>query len=166
MIVLLAILNDFPIMMIAFDNVVASARPVRWNMRRVLSVATVLGTIGVVETFLLFWYVDDHLGLPRNMIQSLLFLKLLVAGHLTIYVTRQTGWFWQRPWPSARLFVTCEMTQLLGTVFAVYGWFMHPIGWGWALAIWAYALAWLPIEGLAAVAVQRRLERTSGTDAT
>jgi H+-transporting ATPase len=161
MIVLLAILNDFPIMMIAYDNVTVAPRPVRWNMQRVLTVASVLGAIGVVETFVLFWFLDDHLQLPRELTQSIIFLKLLIAGHLTIYVTRQQGWFWQRPWPSLRLFGTCEATQALGTLVAVYGLFMHPIGWGWALAVWAYALAWLPLEGAAALAVRRAIDRSS-----
>ena len=161
MIVLLAILNDFPIMMIAYDHVTVARRPVRWNMQRVLTVASVLGVIGVVETFVLFWFVDDYLKLPRELTQSILFLKLLIAGHLTIYVTRQQGWFWQRPWPGLRLFATCEATQVLGTLVAVYGLFMQPIGWRWALAVWAYALVWLPLESAAAVAVRRTLDRSS-----
>ncbi|MGD8789695.1 MAG: plasma-membrane proton-efflux P-type ATPase, partial [Burkholderiales bacterium] len=42
MIVLLAMLNDFPIMMIAYDNAEVAPHPVRWDMARVLSVATAL----------------------------------------------------------------------------------------------------------------------------
>ena len=40
MIVLLAILNDMPIMTITYDNVRYSAQPERWNMRTVLGIAT------------------------------------------------------------------------------------------------------------------------------
>jgi len=155
MIVLLAILNDLPIMMIAFDRVTPSPAPVRWEMRHVLSVATALGVLGLLETFLLFWFVDAHLGLPRASTQTILFLKLLIAGHLTIYVTRNPGWFWERPWPDWKLLVACEGTQVAGTLLAVYGWLVHPIGWGWALAVWAYALAWLPLESAVARAVRR-----------
>jgi H+-transporting ATPase len=155
MIVLLAVLNDFPIMMIAYDNTSVADKPVRWNMRRVLTIATVLGVMGVVESFLLFWYADTVLNIPRDVIQTLIFLKLLIAGHLTIYVTRNQRWFFQRPWPNLRLFVTTEATQVLGTLVAVYGIFVTPIGWGYALAIWAYCLAWLPIEGFVALIVRR-----------
>jgi H+-transporting ATPase len=158
MIVLLAILNDFPIMMIAFDNAKTASHPVRWDMHRVLTVAATLGAMGVVESFLLFWYVDTVLKLPREMIQTVIFLKLLIAGHLTIYVTRNQRWFWSEPWPSARLFVTCEATQLLGTLVAVYGVFVQPIGWTYALLVWVYALAWLPIEGAVAIGVRRLLD--------
>jgi H+-transporting ATPase len=164
MIVLLAILNDFPIMMIAYDNVPVARAPVRWNMHRVLTVASVLGVLGLVSSFLLFWFVDDVLKLPREMTQSIIFLKLLIAGHLTIYVTRSQGWFWSRPWPSLKLFGTCEATQVLGTLVAVYGVFMQPIGWGYALAVWAYALAWLPIASAVAVAVRRLVDRSSKSD--
>jgi H+-transporting ATPase len=158
MIVLLAVLNDFPIMMIAYDNANVAAKPVRWNMHRVLTIAACLGLMGVGETFLLFWYVDTVMHLPRETIQTIIFLKLLVAGHLTIYVTRNQRWFWMKPWPSLRLFVTTETTQILGTLVAVYGIFVSPIGWKYALAVWAYALAWLPIESAVALAIRRSLD--------
>ena len=162
MIVLLALLNDFPIMMIAYDNAKVAEKPVRWKMHRVLTIATCLGLMGVGETFLLFWYVDSVMHLPREVIQTIIFLKLLVAGHLTLYVTRSQRWFWSKPWPSARLFWTCEVTQVLGTLVAVYGLFVTPIGWSYALAVWAYALAWLPIESAIAIAVRRWID-LSGT---
>ena len=158
MIVLLAILNDFPIMMIAFDNADAAPRPVRWDMHRVLTVATTLGLLGVAETFLLFWFVDVVLKLPRETIQTVIFLKLLVAGHLTIYVTRNPRWFWSRPLPSARLFLTSEATQIAGTLIAVYGVMVAPIGWPYALAVWAYCLAWLPVESAVARMARHLIE--------
>jgi H+-transporting ATPase len=158
MIVLLAVLNDFPIMMIAYDNANVAEKPVRWNMHRVLTIAACLGLMGVGETFLLFWYVDTVMHLPRETIQTIIFLKLLVAGHLTIYVTRNQRWFWMKPWPSLRLFLTTEATQIVGTLVAVYGVFVSPIGWKYALAVWAYALAWLPIESAVALAIRRSLD--------
>ena len=111
MIVLLAILNDFPIMMIAYDNAPVATRPVRWDMHRVLALSIVLGVVGVIETFLLFWIVDNYLAIPRDVIQTIIFLKLLVAGHLTLYVARNEGWIWDRPWPNWRLFVATERSE-------------------------------------------------------
>ena len=95
MIVLIAVLNDFPIMMIAYDNTIVAPRPVRWDMERVLTVSSVLGVLGVISAFGLFWIAEKYLHLPRPLVQSLMFLKLLVAGHLTIYITRSAGTFWQ-----------------------------------------------------------------------
>ena len=146
MIVLLALLNDFPIMMIAYDNAEPAAAPVRWDMRRVMILALVLGTLGVVSSFGLFWVAETVWHLPRPTIQTLIFLKLLVAGHLTLYLARNDGHFWDRPWPSLKLFLTTETTQLVGTLAAVYGWFVKPIGWPMALMVWAYALLWFLVN--------------------
>lgn len=150
MIVMLALLNDFPIMMIAYDNAAASAKPVRWDMRRVLSLAIALGVSGVCASLLLFWYCYRHLQLPQAEIQTIIFLKLLVAGHLTIYVTRIQDWFWRKPWPSLKLFLVCEVTQILGTLMAVYGFQVTAIGWKAALWVWAYSLTWMLVSALVA----------------
>jgi H+-transporting ATPase len=157
MIVLLAVLNDIPIMMIAYDNVPVAARPVRWDMPRVLTLSLTLGGMGVLASFGLFWIAERVMMLPQETIQTLIFLKLLVAGHLTVFLTRNTGAFWSRPWPSWRLVVATETTQILGTLAAVYGWFVAPIGWGYALAIWGYALVWFLVNNAAKVLVLRAM---------
>ena len=141
MVVLLALLNDLPIMMIAYDNAPIAPRPVRWDMARVLTIASVLGTYGVIESFGLFWIVRDYLALPLPVVQVLIFLKLLVSGHMTIYLTRNKGPIWERPWPSWKLVVPCEATQIVGTLVVVYGAFMAPTGWLLALMVWGYTLA-------------------------
>jgi H+-transporting ATPase len=146
MIVLLALLNDFPIMMIAYDNAPVSERPVRWDMPMTLTISALLGVLGVIASFILFWIAERYLHLGRAEVQSMIFLKLLVAGHLTIYLTRNKGPIWQRPWPSWRLFTATETTQLIGTLAAVYGWFITPIGWRHAALVWAYALVWFLIN--------------------
>jgi H+-transporting ATPase len=33
-------------------------------------------------------------------------------------------------------------TQILATLIAVYGFFMTPLGWPWAMFVWGYAVAW------------------------
>ncbi len=141
MVVLLALLNDIPIMMISYDNVPFARMPVRWDMSRVLTVASVLGAYGVIESFVIYWLARDYLHLPAAALQAVIFLKLLVSGHMTIYLTRNKGWAWQRPLPSWKLIVPCEATQFLGTLLVVYGVTMAPIGWGLALFVWAYAIA-------------------------
>ena len=140
MVVLLALLNDVPIMMIAYDNAPVAARPVRWDMPRVLTIASAVGLYGVFESFVLYWIARDLLHLPVPVLRAVIFLKLLVSGHMTIYLTRNKGWAWQRPWPRWLLVVPCELTQLLGTLIVVYGVAMAPIGWGLALFVWAYTV--------------------------
>jgi H+-transporting ATPase len=34
----------------------------------------------------------------------------------------------------------------VATLIAVYGLFMTPLGWGWALFVWGYALAWFLVN--------------------
>ena len=58
-----------------------------------------------------------------------------------------------------KLFVSAEATQVLGTLAAVYGWFVTPIGWRYALAVWAYALAWFLINSALKSLVQRMIDR-------
>ena len=141
MIVILAMLNDIPIMMIAYDNVKVQDKPVRWNMREVLSIATLLGTTGLFFSFGLFLIGLRVLNLDQATLQTLIFLKLAVAGHMTIYLAR-TGQhhFWKKPYPALSLLLTAETTQLAGTFIAVYGIVMAPIGWALAGLIWGYAL--------------------------
>jgi H+-transporting ATPase len=141
MIVILALLNDMPIMTIAYDNVRVQDKPVRWNMRGVLTVASLLGATGLVSSFLLFIIGLEVLHLDINTLQTLVFLKMTVAGHLTIYLAR-TGvhHFWKRPLPAKILFITTETTQVFGTLLAVYGVFMAPLGWALAGFVWGYAL--------------------------
>ncbi len=140
MIVLLALFNDAPIMAIAYDNVHYSNKPEKWKMRVVLSMATLLGLVGVVSSFGIFYIALEVLHLPRGVMQSFIFLKLAVAGHLTIFVTRTHGHFWSIK-PSKALFWSAVITKVLATLLVVYGWYISPIGWKLALFVWGYALA-------------------------
>ncbi len=156
MIILLALLNDIPILAIAYDNTCPSDRPVRWNMPDLLTTATVLGVVGVISSFVLFFILQEK-GLPEPMIQSLLFLKLVIAGHSTLYICRSRGWFWQRPWPSPLLLFTTLGTEIVGTLVAVYGIYVTPVGWRYALLIWGYTFIWFMLADIVKVALRRQL---------
>ncbi len=145
MIVMLALLNDGAILSIACDNVHYKDQPEAWNMRLVLGIATVLGVIGVVSAFGLFSLGERVLHLDRAHIQTLIYLKLSVAGHLTIFLTRTRGPFWSIR-PARILWVAVVGTQIVATLIAVYGLFMTPLGWGWALFVWGYALVWFIVN--------------------
>jgi len=157
MIVLLALLNDGPIMAIAYDRADYSAKPVRWNMRTVLGISTFLGLVGVVSSFGLFYLGRNVFQLPAAQVQSLLFLKLAVAGHLTIFLTRTRGPFWSsRPsWP---LLLSALATKLLATLVVVYGWFVAPLGWKPAAYVWLYALVAFVMTDLVKVPFYRLLD--------
>jgi H+-transporting ATPase len=145
MIVMLALLNDGAILSIAYDNVHYKDKPEAWNMRMVLGVATVLGVIGPVAAFGLFYLGERVYHLDREQVQTLMYLMLSVAGHLTIFLTRTRGPFWSIR-PALILLLAVFGTQIVATLIAVYGLFMTPLGWGWALFVWGYALAWFLVN--------------------
>ncbi len=158
MIVLLALLNDGPILAIAYDRADYSRHPVRWNMPRVLWISTVLGILGVIASFGLFYLGERLFHLNREVIQSFIFLKLAVAGHLTIFLSRTTGPFWSSR-PSGILFWSAVITKVIATLAAVYGVFMTAIGWQWALLVWGYALAWFLVNDWVKVWAYRIFDR-------
>jgi H+-transporting ATPase len=158
MIIVLALLNDIPILAIAYDNTCVSRVPVRWRMAELLSVSTILGIAGVTASFLLFFIVKE-MGFPEPMIQTMIFTKLVVAGHLTIFLTRTEDWFWRPPFPSGILFWVNLLTAILGTLIAVYGFLITPIGWHNAAYIWAYSLIWFLLNDMVKMAAYRMLRR-------
>ncbi|MCE0498682.1 MAG: plasma-membrane proton-efflux P-type ATPase [Methylacidiphilales bacterium] len=141
MIVMLALLNDGAILSIAYDNVRYKNEPEAWNMRLVLGIATVLGVLGPIASFGLFFLGDKVFHLDHPHLQPMMYLMLSVAGHLTIFLTRTRGPFWSIP-PARILWMAVLGTQILATLIAVYGFLMPPLGWGWAGFVWAYALIW------------------------
>lgn len=163
MIILLAFFNDVPIMAIAFDNTLVDPNPVRWNMRRVLTISTVLGLTGVAGSFLMLIIAKNWLKLDIPQIQTFIFLKMAVAGHLTLFVTRTPRMFLRRPFPAPVLLWSAIVTKLLATLFVVYPFgLITPIHWRPVGVIWAYCIVWLFMGDLAKLAVLRHLEmRTS-----
>jgi H+-transporting ATPase len=74
-----------------------------------------------------------------------MYLKLSMAGHLTIFLTRTRGPFWSIR-PAKILWIAVLGTQTIATLIAVYGLFMTPLGWKWAGFVWGYAIAWALIN--------------------
>ncbi len=160
MIILLALLNDLPILMIATDNTKMHKSPVRWDMKEMLVLSTWLGIAGVLSSFTLFWIAMSVMQLPLDYIQSMFFVKLIVAGHNTIFNTRIDDWFFKRPWPSGKLFWISQATAVAGTIIGVYGFdLMMPIGWDMAIFLWIYALSWFVFNDAVKIAVIRFYRR-------
>jgi len=141
MIVMLALLNDGAILSIAYDNVQYNAQPEAWNMRQVLGIATVLGVVGPVAAFGLFYLGERVFHLDHPHLQTMMYLMLSVAGHLTIFQTRTRGAFWSIR-PARILWMAVLGTQIIATLIAVFGLFMEPLDWTLALFVWIYAIVW------------------------
>jgi len=157
MIILLALLNDLPIMTIAFDNTWLDPKPIRWNMRRVLTLSTTLGLIGVVQTFgvLVIGKMVLHLG--QAEIQSLIYIKLAVAGHLTLFITRSKHSFFSRPFPAPILLFAVLATQATAAAIVGFGILVTPIPWSYIGLVWVYCLAWMFINDWAKLRVYEHL---------
>jgi H+-transporting ATPase len=143
MIILLALLNDIPIMTIVYDHTLLESHPVRWKMKRVLTISTVLGCVGVCSTFLLIFIAKQYLSLPLEELQSLIFLKLSIAGHQTLFVVRTKHGFYDKPYPSPILLTAILTTQVLAALIVGFGIFVASIPWSYILYLWLYTLVWM-----------------------
>lgn len=142
MIILLALLNDIPVMSIAYDNAKVHSRPIRWNMREVIFISAILGIAGVIASFTLLYMVHAA-GASVAIIQTVVFLKLDIAGNMTLYITRAgRGHFWEKPFPSPKFFVPAFGSAIVGTLIAGFGIFMHPLSIGAIAFVWLYAFVW------------------------
>ena len=157
MIVLLALLNDAPIITIAYDNVKYSNLPEKWGMRTLLSMATILGIIGVATSFGILYIGLNIFHLTREVLQSFIYLKLSVAGHLTIFVARTKGHFWSVK-PAKILFVAIIVTQMIATLITIYGFLLPAMGWNLALFVWGYALTAFVITDFLKVYIYKLLD--------
>lgn len=176
MIILLALLNDIPIMTIAYDNTKVEKKPVRWDMRGVFILSTWLGVAGVLSSFTIFYitmiYLKSHpdtaMFLPEvpswvdmkddksflAFVQTLFFVKLIIAGHYTIFNTRIADWFFKKPYPSWPLVTASLVTALGGTAMGLYSFGLLPrINWQWALFLWGYVTAWFIFNDVVKMAV-------------
>ena len=164
MIVMLALLNDGAILSIAYDNVIYRNQPEAWNMRVVLGIATVLGLVGPIAAFGLFYLGDRVLHIDRPQIQTMMYLLLSVAGHLTIFQTRTRGPWWSTR-PAAILLIAVVGTQAVATLICLVGFLVTPLWWGWAAMVWAYALAWFLVTDPVKLLAYRVLEATEAAPA-
>jgi len=166
MIVMLALLNDGAILSIAYDNVRYRDAPEAWNMRVVLGVSTVLGVLGVVAAFGLFFLAERVFHIDREHIQTMMYLKLSVAGHLTIFLTRTRGPFWSIR-PARILWGAVLGTQALATCIALFGFgLVTPLAWHWVLLVWGWALAWFLVNDRFKLLAYSVLDRFNISEAT
>lgn len=157
MIIMLALLDDIPIMTIAFDRAKVPSLPVRWQMDRVLVVSSVLGALAVIQSFGLLVIGQNVLHLDSHHLQTILFLQLVVGGHLMLFVTRTKGPFWMPPFPGTALFWAIVATQVVAALLCAYGVLVPALPWKLIGLVWAYNLAWMFVQDLAKLAIYHEL---------
>ncbi|WP_291523738.1 plasma-membrane proton-efflux P-type ATPase [Acidithiobacillus sp.] len=162
MIILLAFFNDLPIMTIAYDHTKVEPKPVRWNMHRVLAVSTVMGVTGTIGSFLMLYLAMNWLHLSIPQVQTYVFLKMAVSGHLALFVARARGWYLARPYPAPIMIWTALSTKVAATLLCLYPMgLMAPITWFDVALIWGYSIVWSFVTDAAKVSIYRRFAHTS-----
>jgi H+-transporting ATPase len=73
----------------------------------------------------------------------LLFLQLVVGGHLLLFLTRTKNWFWQRPFPSWQLFGAIVGTQVFAVFLTGFGWLVPALPWKLIGVVWIYNVLWM-----------------------
>jgi H+-transporting ATPase len=142
--IVLAFLNDIPIVSLAFDRVKASPAPAHINAKERFTISGIFGLVGIANSLILFFIMMYVLHLPWPEIETMFFLKLTVSGHLLVYVAH-TKERWWKFLPAKQVIWATLGTQLLATAFALSGIFVAPISIGLVLFVWAWSFFWMQI---------------------
>src|SRR6184192_2098523 len=158
MLIALALLDDVPIMTIAFDNASVPPQPVKWELDRVLVISSVLGLLGVIQSFGLLYLGDTLHHLDHPQLQTMMFLQLVAGGHLLLFVTRTRRAFWKPPYPNTKLFFAIVVTQIAAVFMCSQGWLVPPLPWTIIGFVWAYNLVWMIVQDIVKLAIYGMLD--------
>jgi H+-transporting ATPase len=153
MIVVLALLDDIPIMTIAYDNVSAAPKPERWNMHRVLVFSCLMGLLSFAESMGLLLIGLEWMQHPSHALfpvdklalQTMVFLQLAVGGHLLLFVVRTRHSVFAPPYPSLPLFGAIVATQIAAILICAFGILVPKLSWQAIAVVWIYSLLWMVV---------------------
>jgi H+-transporting ATPase len=146
--ILIALLNDIPVISLAFDRVRVAHRPSKRHVRQQFTLSILFGFVGIVNSMLLYFFATAYLHLPLAVVQTLFFLKLTVSGHLLIYVAH-TSERWYRFLPSRQVIIATSVTQGIATLLALTGFLMPaPAPWPLILLVWVWSFFFMQIGEL------------------
>mgnify|MGYP005797269979 CR=1 FL=1 len=168
MIVIMSLLDDLLIMTITYDNTYVSRKPIRWQMKKILTTSSILGIFAVIQSTILL--VVGYLSAKNSgsisifqvgdfaQLQTIMFLQLVAGGHLLLFVTRQTRWFFQRPFPAKALFWAIVITQIFAACACYFGWLVPRISLWMICEIWIYNIIWMFVLNI----IRMVIEKTQG----
>jgi H+-transporting ATPase len=145
--ILLALLNDIPIISLAFNHVKVASEPSKINSKARLVLSTLFGSVGTLNSLLLVVIARSIFHFNWDVIQTLFFLKLTVSGHMLIYVAH-TKERWYKYFPSKQVIWATSITQAVATVFALTGLFMHQVSFSLVIFVWIWTIFWMQISEL------------------
>jgi H+-transporting ATPase len=168
MIVVLALLDDIPIMTIAYDNVRTAPKPVRWDMHRILVFSGLMGLMATAQSFGIVligmeWMNDADrmawIALNPAHLQTMLFLQLAAGGHMLLFVVRARGSMFAPPFPAAPLFLAIVATQVAAVLMCGFGVLVPALPWEVIGLVWAYVLVWTVLTDVVKLAFLRLTDR-------
>ena len=165
MIVIMSLLDDVPIMTIAYDNTEIAEKPIRWKMSNLLAVSSILGFFSIIQSMAMLYMTYHAVKHPGDFaalevrdelqLQTIMFLQLVVGGHLLLFITRTSKLFFKKPYPAMPLFGAILGTQILAILICYFGWFMPAIPLVDIAIIWGYNLVWMVVLGLIRVWLEK-----------
>ncbi len=143
--IILALLNDIPIISLAFNRVKITTTPSEIKAKSRLILSTLFGFVGVVNSLLFVAIARNFFHLGWDAIQTMFFLKLTVSGHMLIYVAH-TKERWYRYLPSKEVIFATLATQIIGTIFSGCGFFMTRISISLIVFSWIWSAIWMQVS--------------------
>lgn len=175
MIVVLALLDDIPIMTIAYDRVKPAKKPVRWEMHHILVFSILMGIMATAQSFGLVligmeWMTSARLQawipLDQSHLQTALFLQLAAGGHMLLFVVRTPTSIFRPPYPSWQLFSAVVATQIIAVLLCAFGVLVTALPWAVISLVWTYILCWTIFTDIVKIVYYRfgPPSRTAGRD--
>ncbi|MEI7848582.1 MAG: HAD-IC family P-type ATPase, partial [Chloroflexota bacterium] len=140
LVVLLIFANDFVTMSIATDEVRASRKPDRWDVRAMLIPSLTLALPVLALTFGIFLFGQSFLHLLIGQLQTLSFITLVFTAQGMIYLVRERHHFWDSH-PGKWMMLASALDILAIIALASFGILMQAIP------------LWLTLSTLSLVAV-------------
>jgi H+-transporting ATPase len=154
--ILIALLNDIPIISLAFDAVKIPKRPSKILVKERFLLSSLYGMVGVMNSIILFILMTNVWHLTWPTIQTMYFLKLTVSGHMLIYVAH-TKERWWKFFPSKEVIWATTVTQLIATIFALTGFLMPgKLTVEQVIFVWIWALFWMQVSEVAKIIKSRK----------
>jgi magnesium-transporting ATPase (P-type) len=151
-IVFLVLVNDVTVMLIAIDKVPLRMQPQRWNIKYLSSISIFMGLFSIAIVMTTLVVLKHYYGFPNDVVSTAMFLQLSITDQLTILSTRTRGMFFLSM-PHWLLLSACVLTQVLFTLFALYGVAM-PATYGYLVGIiWGVSMGSLIIKDFAKIVV-------------
>ncbi len=152
--ILIALLNDIPIISLAFNRVKHFNRPSKIRITERFVLGSLYGVAGVFNSLILFFLMMDVFHLDWNTIQTVFFLKLMVSGHMLIYVAH-TKERWYKFLPSSQVIIATTATQLAASAMAFFGIFMSGIPLLYVVGVWVWSFAWMQVTEMVKIMDQK-----------